>query len=246
MSWCVENEPNQPRYLGGIPGLKSFTAQNPDSFGPLRLLHMCLAKILHQYIYFIGLKYNYLLIMYIIGLMYVYFKKICINIRMKLIVSRRLYTRGLSSKLHGQVTIGEEPEEGNMNTIRSTRMVWLSLVGLCVVLGLTCKPALASSHWDVGVGLGFSQPVYAEGHYETRLERVLIAPQHLERHWVEPVYETRYINGYPQSVLVRGGYHSDVVIPARFEDRYVSVWVPCSRPVVSGGFFGFGFGRGRR
>lgn len=128
----------------------------------------------------------------------------------------------------------------------NSRMVWLGVVGFCAVLAFGCKPALAASHWDVGLGVGFSQPVYSDGHYETRVERVIVAPERVERQWIGAAYETRYIHGRPQTVLVRDGFYRDVIVPARVEERYVKVWVPCSRPVVTGGFFGLGFGRTRR
>jgi hypothetical protein len=121
-------------------------------------------------------------------------------------------------------------------------------LGLCLVLACAAKPAAAA---HVGLSVGVGVPVYSGGygysggHYETRVERVLVAPERHDRHWVEPVYQTCYSRGFAETVIVRLGYWHEACLPARYEERYVQVWVPgCAvygPPVVAGGFFGFGY-----
>jgi|SRR6185295_165987 len=126
-----------------------------------------------------------------------------------------------------------------------TKVFATGVLALGFALALSCGTASAASHVDVGVGIGVA-PSYSEGHYETRIERVLVSPEHYERRWVDAVVETRYIRGRPQRVEIHSGYYTDVFVPARFEERRVSVWVPCSRPVITGGFLGFNFGSHHR
>ncbi|HLX63851.1 MAG TPA: hypothetical protein VKX17_21445 [Planctomycetota bacterium] len=135
-----------------------------------------------------------------------------------------------------------------MNTVRTARIA--SLSALALGLALVVAPKAHASSWDVGIGIGVARPAPVPcGHYETRIERVLIEPEHIERRVVDPVYETRYIRGNPTTFMVRAGYTADVVIPARYEDRYVKVWVPSCpppAPVITSGFLGLDFGHGRR
>ena len=86
--------------------------------------------------------------------------------------------------------------------------------------------------------------VYTSGYYETRNETVMVAPERVERHWVAPVFVTKYDSaGKPYSEKVSEGYYQDVVIPARYETQTVRVWVSglpapvyaAPAPVVVGG-----------
>lgn len=137
-----------------------------------------------------------------------------------------------------------------MKSLGITRIASLSALGLCLALVFSPKAAHAASSWDVGLGIGFARPAPAPcGHYETRVERVLVEPEHIERRWVDAVYETRYVRGYSTTFMVRSGYWTDVVVPARVEDRYVRVWVPSCpppAPVITSGFLGLEFGGGHR
>lgn len=135
-----------------------------------------------------------------------------------------------------------------MSFVSNSRMAFIGGLGLCMALAFCSRTAQASSHWDVGVGLGFAQPAPAYGHYETRVERVLVSPEHYERRWVDAVYETRISHGYSTTFMIRSGYWTEVVVPARFEDRYVKVWVSCPppAPTITSGFLGLEFGRSRR
>ncbi|MEI6233192.1 MAG: hypothetical protein WCT04_09075 [Planctomycetota bacterium] len=124
-----------------------------------------------------------------------------------------------------------------MNQTMTTR--WMGLVALvvCVVAGT----AQAATHVDVGIGFGggysphyappvYSAPVYtapvSSGYYETRVERVLVASERTERRWQEGRYETRYINGYAQTVCVSQPGWREYCVPAQYENRTVRVWVP--------------------
>jgi hypothetical protein len=100
----------------------------------------------------------------------------------------------------------------------------------------------------------------AGGYYETRTETVMVAPERIERQWVEPVFVIRHDSeGRSYSVKLSDGYFREVVIPARYETRTVQVWVPVTYaapvyvapvPSVVGGAFyhgrhvsvGVGFG----
>ena len=137
-----------------------------------------------------------------------------------------------------------------MNCFATTRMAALGAAVLCATLVMTPKSALAASHLDIDVGVGIapSRPVYpnvvCEGHYESRTQRVLVSPERRERQWVDAVYETRYYNGRPQTVLVSQAGWREFVVPAQFEDRIVQVWVPgcvAYYPRYVAPSFGFGF-----
>jgi hypothetical protein len=106
-------------------------------------------------------------------------------------------------------------------------------------------------------GVYVSPPV-SSGYYETRTETVMIAPEQVERQWVNPVFVTKYDSvGRPYNDKVADGYYREVVVPARYEVRTVRVWVPgyyygpvYSAPALVGGAFysgrhvsaGIGFG----
>lgn len=113
---------------------------------------------------------------------------------------------------------------------------WMAMA-VVVVCGASAQ---AATRVDFGFGFGggyapyYPAPVYAapvcEGHYETRIERILVAPECRERRWAEPVYETRYYNGVPQSFCVSQGGWREVCVPAHYENRSVQVWVPGCTP----------------
>lgn len=114
-------------------------------------------------------------------------------------------------------------------------------MGLLVICALFGMSAQAATRVDFGFGIGggyapyypapvYTAPVYSApacgGHYETRVERVLVCAERCERVRTDPVYETRYYNGVPQTVCVNAGGWRDVCVPARYENRTVQVWVP--------------------
>ncbi len=144
-----------------------------------------------------------------------------------------------------------------MRFFGSTRLAAIGALALCMAFAMSSKSAFAAARFDVGVGVGvgvgpvytapvytapapvYTAPVYTApataegGHYETRAQSVLVAPATVERRWVEPVYETRYYAGRPQAVCVSEGGWRQFSTPARYETRYVQVWVPDSAPVVT-------------
>jgi hypothetical protein len=84
---------------------------------------------------------------------------------------------------------------------------------------------------------------YVPGHYETRTDTVLVAPERIEKRWVAPVFETRYnADGTPYTVKVCDGYWTTVNLPARYETRVVQVWVPGYYASSPGPRVGFGLG----
>jgi hypothetical protein len=118
----------------------------------------------------------------------------------------------------------------------------LALGALLGAAAFTTSNAKAAD-WDVNVSFGKNRPVFAPvppqthihrewvpGRYETRTERILIAPERHEKVWVPPVYETRYERHrghyHTTQVLVAPGYYKDVCIPARYDTRVAQVWVP--------------------
>lgn len=84
---------------------------------------------------------------------------------------------------------------------------------------------------------------YVAGHYERRIEQVLVEPGHYERTWVEAITETREEGGKIVTVTIRPGYYNRIWVPDRYEAREVNVWIPGyyiqERPTF---FLGFGFG----
>ncbi|MEI6233903.1 MAG: hypothetical protein WCT04_12675 [Planctomycetota bacterium] len=63
------------------------------------------------------------------------------------------------------------------------------------------------------------------GRYENRQQTVLVCAAHTERTWVEPTYRTIYHCGEYQRVQVSVGYWQTYTVPARYETRWVRVWV---------------------
>lgn len=89
--------------------------------------------------------------------------------------------------------------------------------------------------------LSGAQRRFVPGHYETRVERVLVRPgryewqyqrvlveaAHYEMRHTAPVTETVYDScGNPHEVIVRPGRVVKVWVPDRYETRKVQVWVP--------------------
>ena len=131
-----------------------------------------------------------------------------------------------------------------------------------ISLAAFAQRAEARDHGRVAIGINLGGPSYrapaveqryVPGHYETRYETVLVEPASEQRRWAPDLRETRYDRyGRPYTVVVRGGYWERVCVPARYETRAVSVWVPgyyqaCAVPVYErprprfnlGAFFGF-------
>jgi hypothetical protein len=83
-------------------------------------------------------------------------------------------------------------------------------------------------------------PRYVAGHYEWRLQKVLVEPEHYEQRWVPPVTEMRTDEkGNSYTVEVRAGYYERVLVPARYEDRWVQVWIPGHHRSAPGFHFRF-------
>jgi hypothetical protein len=136
--------------------------------------------------------------------------------------------------------IGKQLNGGDWGMNYLSIKSWMAIAGLvvCAAFGMSAQ---AATRVDFGIGLGggyapyYPAPVYAapyyaapvcEGHYETRVERILVASEGRERRYIQPVYETRYYNGVPQSFCVNQGGWTEVYVPARYENRSVQVWVP--------------------
>lgn len=113
----------------------------------------------------------------------------------------------------------------------------LTAVGAMLVAGMLA-PSQAAASERVSVGLNFGTPVYyapapvverrwIPGHYETRVQNVVVEPRHVDRQWVPEVRSTfRDAYGAPYSVVTSAGYYREFVVPARVERREVQVYVP--------------------
>lgn len=116
--------------------------------------------------------------------------------------------------------------------MRSQLMMTMGLALAVVVFGATPSSAQARDGGFVSVNLGggghYHHETYrAPGHYEYRVERVLVEPAHTDRVWVPPVVEHRHDRfGRHYDVVVRPGYYREICHPARYENRRVRVWVP--------------------
>ena len=62
------------------------------------------------------------------------------------------------------------------------------------------------------------------GHYETRIEHILVCPEHVEKRWV-PIFET--IIGRDGKIIniYKGVKYVEVVVPDRYEDKVILTWV---------------------
>lgn len=118
--------------------------------------------------------------------------------------------------------------------MKTRTLVMLAALLAAGLLFAAAPRATAADHFAFSLNFG-SRPCLApaiarrwvEGHYETRVETVLVAPGHYEREWVHPLYATRYTaSGRPYTVLVREGYYREVWAPARYETRATRVWAP--------------------
>jgi hypothetical protein len=120
--------------------------------------------------------------------------------------------------------------------MKTTHRIFLALAAVLVTGLFTTSRADASER--VSVGLNFGSPVYyapapvverrwIPGHYETRVENVVIEPRHVDRQWVPEVRSTfRDAYGAPYTVVTSAGFYREYVVPARLERREVQVWVP--------------------
>lgn len=130
-------------------------------------------------------------------------------------------------------------------------------VGVLAVLAVLAGAALgspaAASDWSLSFGFGNAHPAsyrpeyrdrrWVAERYETRYEQVLACAEHYERRYVDPVYETcldRY--GRPYTCAVRPGYWTEVLVPARYETRAVTVLVPGYWQEFAGHCDGNGYG----
>lgn len=120
------------------------------------------------------------------------------------------------------------------------------IITIVSVLASTCF-AMERHYGPVGHGSYYHGPYHhnsyypcvrpvvvgaASGYYETRTETVMVAPERVERQWVEPVFVIRHDSeGKSYSVKLSDGYYREVVIPARYETRAVQVWVPVTYAV---------------
>ena len=112
--------------------------------------------------------------------------------------------------------------------------LWLAAVLAAAALASAAGRAQAHDRFAIGVSIGAPVRVapvverrWVPGHYETRIETVLLEAEHYERVWAPPLYETRYTwNGRPYTVCVREGCYRNVLAPARYGSRETAVWVP--------------------
>ena len=89
-----------------------------------------------------------------------------------------------------------------------------SIASAAMMLALTFCAAPNSIHADDTCG-----------HYENRQQTVLVCAAYTERTWIEPTYGTIYHCGEYHRVQVSAGYWQSYIIPARYETRWVRVWV---------------------
>ena len=119
--------------------------------------------------------------------------------------------------------------------------LWMGLGVLTLGAGLGGMNAVQAKE-PLKMELGVEHNT-ANGHYETRIERVLVGGQTEDR-YVPPVYETRTdANGQPFQYMAQAGRTERVVVPAHWENVERQVYVEdyySSGPFVN---FGFGFGR---
>lgn len=111
----------------------------------------------------------------------------------------------------------------------------LAVAGMCVGVNASERVRV-----NVGVGFGFHfspRPycvddhcsrvvtVYETGHYETRIERVIIAPAVSTRRWIpETVQEIKNSDGSISRTVIPGRFE-EMTVPALYEDRTYQVWV---------------------
>ena len=133
-----------------------------------------------------------------------------------------------------------------MNTRTHKTGTRISLALLLSLAAVACATPAHAMGWGFSVGLGLPVPAvcapapvvvvnppvvetrqWVPAHYELRTETVLVAPARVVRQWVVPAYQLRYdLYGQPYRAAVRGGYVTEVPVPARYETRSVRVLVP--------------------
>jgi hypothetical protein len=126
----------------------------------------------------------------------------------------------------------------------------LLVAGAMLALAVIFTPATAGAFEHIehhhgghdghgGLFIGLGGPVYSGGYYTNQVQTVCVAPAHYERQWVPAQCETfTDSEGRVCTRVVREGYWMDVLVPAQYESRVVSVWVPAPAPSVG---IGFGF-----
>ena len=108
-------------------------------------------------------------------------------------------------------------------------------------MGLLSLAAIFSGNNANAYERGYERPVYVEpirtgpvierhwveGHYETKCETVLVAPEYKEIRVTPPVLETRsdYF-GKPYTVMITPEHHEEICIPAKYEKVDKQVWIP--------------------
>lgn len=113
---------------------------------------------------------------------------------------------------------------------------------IAIVLVAICQFSAKASE---RISFGLDIPVVATeyrtaGHYETRVETVLVEAAKEVNEWVPAVIETRIINNEAVKVVIQEGFFRKAIIPARYESRTVTVWVPdvyVAAPVVYSSYY---------
>jgi hypothetical protein len=118
---------------------------------------------------------------------------------------------------------------------------------LAVILFAVCSCVSASERISIGVEVPVvSGPVYySGGHYETRTVSVLVEPAQRQYVVIKPEYVEKVVVNGVLTEVKHSALYEERIIPARYETRCETVWVPgyVVEPSARIGFgFGFGFG----
>ena len=110
-----------------------------------------------------------------------------------------------------------------MNTRTHKTGTRISLALLLSLAAVACATPAHAMGWGFSVGLGLPVPAVC-----APAPVVVVNPPVVEtRQWVVPAYQLRYdLYGQPYRAAVRGGYVTEVPVPARYETRSVRVLVP--------------------
>jgi len=124
----------------------------------------------------------------------------------------------------------KQKKEGIMKTTMNTMVAVLGLV-----LGMaSLSRSVQASDWNLALGFGNARgtSVHTERRwvperYETRNEVVLVEAAHMDRVFVEPVYETRTdYYGKVFNILIQPGFWKEIQCPAKYETVATQVVVP--------------------
>ena len=81
--------------------------------------------------------------------------------------------------------------------------------------------------WIGGGGGTVVERSYVSGHYETRIDTVMVSPAHYETQVLPAQFQTSVdVNGKLVTLQVAPASTQTLLVPARYESREVSVWVP--------------------